>query len=305
MFGYIRPMQGELKVRDLERFKACYCGLCHTLGKNYGFAARFILSYELVFLAMLLWKQDQPPVMKRGRCIAAPCRAKRYCSSSEALDYCAGYSIILTRWKLRDTIADENFIKTIPHRLLSVILSGAYKKAARLYPRFEQVVKTELVELAGYEGYAEVSLDGVADKFASILIAAVPDGIKESERRPLLELLYHLGRWIYIVDACDDFVDDSKANRYNPIAAWLEQAVSEQNPPPIPSQKYCIPEQGLDRLKVTLTHSNNLINSAFELLPENTWAEIIRNLIYLGMPDACSRVLEGKWPPRRQIKERT
>ena len=97
------------------------------------------------------------------------------------------------------------------------------------------------------------------------------------------QLLYHLGRWIYIIDACDDYKDDAKAGRFNPVA--------EMYPP----DNGTLPDDSIKRLQTTLTHSNNLICSAFELLPENPWTHTVENMVYLGMPDVCNRVLEGKW----------
>ncbi|MDR0491682.1 MAG: DUF5685 family protein [Oscillospiraceae bacterium] len=282
MFGYLRPMQGELKVCELERFKACYCGLCHALGKKYGIAARFILSYELVFLAMLLWDSGDTPKIMRKRCIASPCRKKRYCAHNAALDGCAGYSVILSWWKLRDTIADEPFVKSVPHRILALFLARAYKKASRECGDFDANARKGLAELAACEAQDNASLDNSADKFARILGAAAPDSIPETARRPLLEMLYHLGRWIYIIDACDDYRDDIKAGRYNPVAMRY------------PPENGAFSGEGKERLKTTLTHSNNLLCSAFELLPENSWTGTLRNMIYLGMPDVCSRIFEGQ-----------
>ena len=294
MFGYIRPLQGELKIRELERFKACYCGLCHALRKNYGLPARFILNYELVFLSMLLWDTDDMPVIKRKRCIASPCRKKRYCTRNTTLDTCAGYTVILAWWKLQDTIRDEHYMKTIPHRIASLVLSGAYSKAAREFSEFDGKVEKEVNDLAEYEIMEVSSLDGAADKFAQILRSAAPDTAPDPVRRPILEILYHIGRWIYIVDACDDYQEDHKRGRYNPVAARY---------PPVNGK---IPEDGLTRLRTTLTHSNNLLCIAFELLPENTWADIIRNMIYLGMPNVCEQVLARGGATQRlsnQVKE--
>jgi hypothetical protein len=55
MFGYIRPLKGELKLREFEKFRACYCGLCSALGKEYGITSRLILNYDFFFLAALMW----------------------------------------------------------------------------------------------------------------------------------------------------------------------------------------------------------------------------------------------------------
>jgi hypothetical protein len=268
---------------ELERFKACYCGLCHSLGKKYGAAARFILNYEFVFLAMLLWGDGVPVEIKRRRCIASPFSRRRYCVRNDALDTCAGYSVILAWWKLKDTISDEPFIKAAPHRMLSAVLSRAYKKAAREFPEFDSFVRGEVASLAEYEARPEKSLDGAADKFARILRAAAPETPAENVRRPMLELLYHLGRWIYILDACDDYCGDVKAGRYNPAAALY---------PPVDGK---MPPECAERMKTTLAHSNNLLGSAFELLPENIWSPTVSNIIYLGMPDVCERVFEGNW----------
>ena len=286
MFGYIRPMQGELKVRELERFKACYCGLCHALGRKYGFAARFILNYELVFLSMLISDENESPTIKRKRCVASPLCKKKYCTSNKSLDRCAGYSVILTWWKLRDTITDETFLRGFPHRLASFFLKRAYKKAAREFPSFDNIVQKQLQELADYEAVGESSLDEAADKFSLILKAVENDNSCEEKARIYSEILYHLGRWIYIVDAYDDIPKDMKYKRYNPILLRY------------PSDTGKLSEESIANIKSTLTHSNNLIAAAFELLPMSSWSAIIENIIYLGMPDTCENVLQGNFPPR-------
>ena len=290
MFGYIRPLQGELKLREIERFKACYCGLCHALGEKYGLAARLILNYELVFLAMLLWGEDEALEIKRRHCVASPCKKRRYCTRNATLDSCAGYNVILSWWKLRDTAQDEGLIKSLPHRVLAWILSRAYKKAAGEFPEFDAKVRSCVAELREYESSGEKSLDGAADKFAQMLRAAVPSGEPQEKTRPMQQLLYHVGRWIYITDACDDYEDDVKAGRYNPVAN-LDQHGHET-----------MTENRNLRLEATLTHSNNLIRLAFELLPINPWSPIVENIIYLGMPYVSGRVLDGTWENGRYDK---
>ena len=282
MFGYIRPMQGELKVRELERFKACYCGLCHALGRQYGFRARFILSYEFVFLSMLLWGDGDAPEIKRKRCIASPCRRKKYCAGNDTLYACAGYSVILTWWKLRDAVTDEGFFRAIPYRLASLLLSSAYKKAVRRLPEFDRTVREQLSRLVSIEAAADKSLDETADKFAMILKAAAESTAQEPQRRALYELLYHLGRWVYIIDACDDLKNDVKYGRYNPVALRFQLGGT------------ALTEDSAEAILTTLTHSGNLMSSAFELMPENAWTGIISNIIYLGMPDTAARILKQK-----------
>jgi len=288
MFGYLRPAQGELKVYELERFKACYCGLCRSIGRKYGQAARFALSYELVFLSMLLWDKDVPLEIKRGRCMASPLRRKKYCAGNHALDACAGYNVILAWWKLRDSIADAAFLRSLPYRIAALLLRRAYKKASREHDEFETAAKRALTKLNEYEKSANaVSLDSAADKFAGILVNAAENSVPESLKRPMSEMLYHLGRWIYILDACDDYKSDISSSQFNAVALRF------------PPEGENLSEAGKDRVSMTLAHSNNLVCLAFELLPENIWSQTVRNTIYLGMPDVTARVLSGKWPPKK------
>lgn len=66
MFGYVRPSDGHLTAEDKQRFQAAYCGLCRSLGRRYGLAARMILNYDLAFLAMLLSREPECPRRTAG-----------------------------------------------------------------------------------------------------------------------------------------------------------------------------------------------------------------------------------------------
>ena len=51
MFGYVKPHNPELRMRDYECYRAYYCGLCRAMGKCTGQCSRMTLSYDFVFLA--------------------------------------------------------------------------------------------------------------------------------------------------------------------------------------------------------------------------------------------------------------
>lgn len=288
MFGYIRPLKDELKVREFEEFKTCYCALCHTLRRRYGAVSRNILSYDFVFLAMLLWEDVRPPEMKCSRCAASPLKKRRYCAPSRVLDLCAGYSVILTWWKLRDSVADERFFRSVRDRLLRLLLRGAYRKASRAYANFSEIVRTNIETLTELESGGDSpsgagpTLDEYADKFARITEAMADAAEDDGRRRPLRQLLYHTGRFIYIIDACDDLEEDLKYRRFNPVAKRFgrsEGALTEE-------------ERAL--MKTTLMQSCSMIATAFELLPKSFWSPVLSNIIYLGMPQTCANVLDGK-----------
>ena len=137
MFGYVRPSPQRLSEAQQEQFSAAYCGLCHTLGRRYGLAARMILNYDLAFLAILLDDSADCGSCHR-RCIAHPFKKRCCANESTALDMAADYSVILTWWQLRDGVADHGFWKGLKYRAASWLLNRAYRKARAAQPEFDE-----------------------------------------------------------------------------------------------------------------------------------------------------------------------
>ena len=54
MFGYVTVCEPELKVKDLKKYRAYYCGLCRTLKEDYGFMGQMTLTYDMTLAVILL-----------------------------------------------------------------------------------------------------------------------------------------------------------------------------------------------------------------------------------------------------------
>ena len=296
MFGYIRPLKDELKVREFEQFKAQYCALCHTLKARYGAFARNILNYDFTFLAMLLWDEGGESSYKCVRCLASPLVKKKICSPTRTLDICAGYSVILAYWKLKDSVADEGFWRSLRDRGLMLLLYRAYRKASREFPAFTETVRSNLKALQALEKGGDDapegagSYDALADKFARITEALAEETAGDSRYRPLRQLLYHAGRTIFLLDACDDLEEDTRRGRFNPLARRYAVTGGKLN------------AEDQAALRSTILHSCGLMGAAYALLPKNCWSPILDNIIYLGMPDVSLRVLSGTWK-RNKVPE--
>ena len=133
MFGYVRPADGHLTAEDKSRFQAAYCGLCRSLGRRYGLAARMILNYDLAFLAMLLSREPEC-LTARCRCPAHPIRGCDALEGQDAFDTAADLSVILTWWQLKDGVADHGFFRGLPYRAALLLLRRAYRKARARRP---------------------------------------------------------------------------------------------------------------------------------------------------------------------------
>jgi len=238
------------------------------------------LNYDLTFLALLLWRPEERFVPCYGRCHAAPLVKKPMCPDDPALELAADESMVLTWWKLRDSAQDDGLWGGMPARILSVLLRPAYKRAAGRRPEFDRAVRASLEELAELEREGCPSLDRTADTFARLLQAAAP---REGEQdRVLGQLLYHLGRWIYLVDARDDLEEDHQAGRYNPVVARYGQAGDDA------------------ALSLTMENSLEQVGAALQLGDFGCRRAVLENIIYLGLPLVQRAVFDGSWA---QIKK--
>ena len=293
MFGYVRPVLNELTQGQKDSYQSAYCGLCHALGRRHGWLARFTLNYDFTLLALLHYGCSGSDAVECRRCPAHPFRKKKSCLCGEPLEAAADESMILIWHKLSDDVADGNLITGLPARLLRFLLRKAYRRAAEARPEFDAGVRREMERLNRLEGERSPQLDRVADTFAKILAAASADCAEPAHRRAMEQLLYHLGRWVYLVDAWDDLNEDRKAGRYNPLDARFSGNAREER----------------DYVETTMTHSVRLICSAFNLLEFGPWQPVIENVLYRGLPGVQSAVLDGRWKEvkkqRRQTHERS
>ncbi len=283
MFGYVRPRISELKVRELEDYKAVYCGLCRTMGKRHGFLARFTLNYDFTFLAMVLAYGNVSCQIEQCRCPAHPFRKRKVCQGMASLDVAADESMILSYQKLRDDVNDQGAFRGLPARVASWLLRPAYKKAAAACPKFDHEVTKWLDVLHELENEQIASLDRPADAFARILQAAAPETGDLEVDRALEQLLYHVGRWIYLVDAWDDLEDDISSGSYNPIHERYHGKEKEF----------------IQDMRITLLHSRNLASAAYELAKARRWESILSNILYLGLPAIEDLVFTGRWQTKR------
>ncbi len=238
-----------------------------------------LLNYDFVFLAMLLARPEDRPLEESHRCPICPLRKKRMCMGCSGLEQAADEMVILSWWKLRDTVEDNGFFRGLPARILLLLLKRSYRKAESRAPVFAEQVQKCLAELAVLERERCPSIDRTADTFARILEASVIDGGATEEcRRALKQLLYHVGRWIYLVDAVDDLEEDTRKGRYNPISLRFPEKEGRES-----------------YLRINLRHSLNLARGAFELLPHSSWSKITENILYLGLPMVEEAVFTGQW----------
>ena len=263
MFGFIRPVKAELRVKEADRFQQVYCGLCHAIRAEYGRFYTLFLSYDMTFFALVAGSEEAetaPPCRKR--CDASPFRRKSCAETDDALRLAADASILLTYHKFQDDLADEKGAKRALAALLCRLGRRGYEKARARMPEADEDIRQALEDLRRLEAERCPSMDRAADTSSRMTAAVVPR-TGDTRERILHQMFYQIGRWIYLVDAVQDIQKDMEENSYNPVVLRYE------------------PNAG-HPLERTLERSLADICMAFDLLSPRRDADPIRNIIFLG-----------------------
>ena len=287
MFGYVRPAAERLTGEQEACFQAAYCGLCHALGERYGLPGRMILNYDLTFLAMLL-SEGQGQQCRRG-CVMHPLKGRTCTCGGEAFVLAADMSVILTWWQIQDGIADRGFWGGLKYRAASWMLRRAYRKARLLRPAFDEGTQRHLQELSRLEEEKCPSIDAAADTFAQLLSAAANEVDDPVKRRVLAQMLYHLGRWIYLIDAADDLKKDAAAGSYNPLPMRYQ----------LPGDT--LTDTARQELAQTLDSSIRAMAAAFELWDFGQYDPVIESTVYQGLYAVGTAVLDGTFHQKKKV----
>ncbi len=260
MFGYVSINAQALTEAQRTRYQAYYCGLCRALKRGYGNLGRLTLSNDMTFLYALLTSLYEPEeTTGRRRCLPHPFKPREYVTN-ELADYCADMNLALAYHKCRDDLADE---RTPVSRVETRLLEPLYRRISAKYPGKCRVIEESLQEIARMEREGP-NADGPANQTARMLgeVFAWREDYWAGELR---QLGGALGRFVYLMDAYDDLEADQKRGRYNPLLPYKAQPDFEE---------FC---------KESLTLMIAEGTDAFELLPLQKDADILRNILYSGV----------------------
>lgn len=209
------------------------------------------------------------------------------------MELAADESVILAYWQLRDGVEDHAWASGLKYRAGARLLESAYKRAAALRPEFDQAVRRQLQLLSALEQAKDPSMDRAADSFAVLLSSAAEELTDPVRKRIMEQLLYHLGRWIYLIDGADDLKKDAESGNYNPVA--LRYGLTDGT---------WTPESRRD-FATTLDHSIHQMAAAFELWDFGVWTPVLQSTFYGGLFQVGKAVLDGRFhrPSRKNIRE--
>ncbi len=219
MFGYIRPLECELLVREQKEYRAHYCGLCKAIGARYGLLKRLTLTYDCAFLSAFLCAYTGETVCAQRRCLCHLSRGRQpMVCGSESMSYTADVNVLLAWYAACDNWQDERRLSALFAKWL---LYGAYRRAKRYRPALLLAAEDALGRLRTLEKQNAPCTDEPSDAFASLMREIILHAplIRESDKAACGWMFYNLGRWVYLIDAWDDRQKDAKRGAYNPFLA--------------------------------------------------------------------------------------
>jgi hypothetical protein len=256
MFGTVRADRRSLSPEEQKRYDGTYCGLCRTLSLKAGALGRSCLSYDMTFLSMLLsslYNLDEQ--QENCVCIARPL-VPHLCLMSEALSYSADMNMALAYYQSLDDWNDDRKKRA---KRKSEDLAKYLPEISARWPRQCRIIEEKIKELGKMERINELNPDLPINCFGELL-GALFVWREDEYSTPLKIMGAALGRFIYLLDACNDLPSDIKRQRYNPLVAGMNRDFTP-----------------------LLTMIMAECTAAFDRLPVNRDSGVLQNILYSGV----------------------
>lgn len=263
MFGYININGSGLTEESKKAYQAYYCGLCQQLKTDCGTKGQILLSYDLTFLIVLLTGLYELENKEKAFICPVHPTKRHKAILNEASEYAADMNLILAYHNLADDWKDDH---SYAKKALVKILDKDYARIAEKYPRQAAALEHYIQQMEILERQKESNLDlvsGLSGEMLGEIFCWKEDVWKEE----LKTLGFYMGKFIYLMDAYEDFEKDKKKNAYNPLKYM--QISGNQD-----FETIC---------RLLLTSMISECAKSFERLPILLHADILRNVLYSGV----------------------
>lgn len=268
MFGHVVAEKETLSEAELARYSAVYCGLCRTLGQDFGQTARLGLTYDMTFLAVLLSSLYEPAETESAaRCMVHPMK-QHTGVQSEITHYAASLTVALTYYKALDDWQDD---RSLRGKFMAGRMDPRYRQVRADFPRQCTAVEDGMARIAEVErapGSPEPALQAFGSMLGELFVWQ-----EDIWARSLRRFGMQLGQLIYLLDSAVDYEKDLRSGNWNPLVLLGRQ-----------------PED----MKETLVVLAGQAAEIFECLPLEQDLSLMRNILYAGIWQRYNAAMEKK-----------
>lgn len=211
MFGYITPDDPYLFKKDETLYKALYCGLCKSIGAGCGQRARTALTYDMAFMSALVHNiRGEDVKIEKSRCAVHLIRKRPIAAVDELTVALGCVNTALAYFKLCDDHADGDKKGVFRH-----LYKKGFKRAKKRYPELAAAIERYAAAQTALEREGCAIIDAAAEPTAELMREISGLLLGKFSNRDTDVLFYSLGKWVYLIDALDDYDKDVKKRRYN------------------------------------------------------------------------------------------
>ncbi|MFT4978467.1 MAG: hypothetical protein ACI8S6_004377, partial [Myxococcota bacterium] len=216
MFGTLRPHRCSLSADARLQHRHLYCGLCKTMGEDYGQISRALVSFDAVLVGALAESlRAEPSQTSSCRCPINPAVFRpTLAHDSVPMRFAAATQVLLADQWVADKAAEGSRAAQLLRPLGSRAVHRAADALSALGASPDQIAHLELEQLlvessgANAEQAAAPTASALTMVFSWIgdLPGSVP--LPHAAQDALAQLGGAVGRAIYGIDALDDLSDD-------------------------------------------------------------------------------------------------
>lgn len=263
MFGYININQKIMTEEDRKAYQAYYCGLCRQLKTNCGAKGQMLLNYDMTFLVVILTGlYELTNEVSEIICALHPTKRKTVWIN-EATNYAADMNLILAYHNLIDDWKDD---RAYSKKAFAKILDKDYARIMQKYPGQVAAVEEYMKRTEEVEKRGEKNLDAVAG-LSGEMLGEVFCWREDEWTRELRTLGFYMGKFIYLMDAYEDYEADLQKGSYNPLILQMKERDGDMD----------------TFIRLLLTSMMSECAKSFERLPILLHADILRNVLYSGV----------------------
>ena len=271
MFGYVKVYTDNLKIIEQNHYRAIYCGLCKKLGESYGQISRLTLNYDFTFLSLfqLAITKNKTEILKEG-CIVHPLTKRYVLKNHDSLQFSADAAVLMIYYKISDDLKDKSIKKKALGTLFKPFMYFARKKAAKRMPDIDKFIKKSMKEQFKLEKENCNSIDSAAMPTAKAL-GFIFESLAQNDNEKIIfnYFGYNLGKWVYLMDAIDDFEKDVKRKEYNVLSNIYGESISL--------------EELKQNIFPVLNFTRSELINAYHLIDVKRYKPILDNILFLGL----------------------
>ena len=281
MFGYIQILQPELKIKEYACYRGAYCGLCRQMGKCTGQCSRLTLRYDAAAMVLLrMAARGTVPEYQHKRCFLHPLTKAPVLVPCEETEVVSCIMAALAYHKCKDDVHDEKGAKCLRARLAYPYFAYLRRRAKRRMPEIDSIAEKGMQAFLQAERNANGSADIPANAFGTMMGELLSYRTQGQTRAVLHELGSAMGRWVFLLDAAEDYAEDVKRGRFNALhELYGEEQLSEQQ------------RHTLDTLLAVELSDAVAAADLIDFDGRDELRAVIYNVLCLGMPTQARAVL--------------